>query len=224
MPFFPSLKLSRTLLSLLAALLVVAGVTSSGAQAQEKPFRIMAFGDSLVHGYGLPAGQSFPDQLEQVLLEQGYNISMINAGNSGDTTAAGLARVDWALGDNPDVAIIVLGGNDSLRGLNPEQTRSNIEAIIDRFQAADVKVLLAGMMAPRNLGTEYVSVFDSLYPELAQSKGTAFYPFFLEGVAQVPELNQADGIHPNRAGVEKITERLLPSLLPLIPSEYKSAS
>ncbi len=205
----------------LCTVLAILGFLLAGT-AQARLFRLMVFGDSLVHGYGLPRGQSFPDQLQGRLDAAGHAVEVINAGNSGDTTAAGLARVDWALADRPDLVIVVLGANDSLRGLDPAQTRRNLRALLARFQHAGVKILLAGMQAPRNLGADYVRNFDRLYPELAHEAGLAFYPFFLAGVALVRNLNQADGIHPNAAGVKKITEQILPTLLPLLPPQPTS--
>ena len=211
----------QSFLALCTVFAILCGFLAEKAQA--RPFRLMVFGDSLVHGYGLPQGQSFPDQLQDRLDAAGYAVEVINAGNSGDTTAAGLARVDWALADRPDLVIVVLGANDSLRGLDPAQTRRNLRALLARFQDASVKILLTGMQAPRNLGADYVRDFDRLYPELAHEAGLAFYPFFLAGVALVRDLNQADGIHPNAAGVKKITEHIWPTLLPLLPPQPTSS-
>ena len=138
---------------------------------------------------------------------------MINGGNSGDTTASGRARLDWALGGGRiDLALVALGGNDALRGLDPAATYDNLDAILTRLEAAGLPVLLAGMLAPRNLGADYTAEFDAVFPRLAETHGVAFYPFLLDGVALDPALNQADGIHPNAAGVEVIVERLVPRL------------
>ena len=172
--------------------------------------RLLVLGDSLVAGYGLPPGQSFPDRLQLDLAAEGAEVSVINAGVSGDTTAGGLARLDWSLADNPDAVIIVLGGNDMLRGLPPEGTKANLEAIIGRLRGKGVEVLLAGMMAPRNMGAEYVAAFDAIYPALAASHDIEFYPFFLDGVALDPALNLDDGLHPNRRGIAEISRRILP--------------
>jgi acyl-CoA thioesterase-1 len=172
--------------------------------------RVLVLGDSLVAGYGLPPGQSLPDQLRRDLAAKGMSVSVINAGVSGDTTAGGLARLDWSLADNPDAVIIVLGGNDMLRGLPPEGTAANLEAIISRLRERHIEVLLAGMMAPRNLGAAYVEAFDAIYPALARRYDIEFYPFFLDGVALDPALNLDDGLHPNRQGINEISRRMLP--------------
>lgn len=170
----------------------------------------MAFGDSLTAGYGLENSHSFPVVLERRLRELGYAVRVTNAGVSGDTTAGGAARISWALADRPDILILELGANDALQGLSPKHTRENLEAAIKACQAQGVKVLLAGMRAPRNLGQEYAAAFDALYPELAQTFDLAFYPFFLEGVAFDATLNLPDGLHPNAKGVELIVQGMLP--------------
>ena len=176
----------------------------------------MVFGDSLTHGYGLNAGEPFPDQLEVALRARDQNVTVINSGNSGDTTASGRSRVEWALTDEPDAVIVELGANDFLRGLAPEQTYENLDAIVTRFKESGIPVLLAGMLAPRNLGQEYVEAFDSVFPRLAEKHNVPLYPFFLEGVALDPELNQPDGNHPNKAGVAVIVSRILPQVEELI--------
>lgn len=193
------------------ALLLLAAAPSPGAAAAE-PVRILAFGDSLVHGYGLPAGQTFPEQLEAALERRGVTAEVINAGNSGDTSAAGRARLDWALADEPDLVLVELGGNDSLRGIDPADTRRNLDDILTRLTARGLPVLLAGMRAPRNLGDDYVDDFDSVFPQLAEKHGVTLYPFFLEGVALDPALNLPDGIHPNPKGVAVIVENILPTV------------
>jgi acyl-CoA thioesterase-1 len=184
--------------------------------AETAPLRILAFGDSLVHGYGLAADESFPTQLERALEREGHRVQVLNGGNSGDTTAAGLARLDWSLADRPDLAIVELGANDGLRGIDPGETYRNLDAIVKRLKAEGIAVLLAGMLAPRNLGADYVEAFDAVFPRLAEVHEVALYPFFLDGVAMRPELNQADGIHPNAAGVALMVERILPSVVRLI--------
>ena len=138
--------------------------------------RLLVLGDSLVAGYGLPPGQSFPAQLERDLKASGRDVTVINAGVSGDTTAGGLARLDWSLADNPQAVIIVLGGNDMLRGLPPEAAAANLDAIITRLGSRGIEVLLAGMMAPRNMGPAYVDAFDAMYPDLADRHDIEFYP------------------------------------------------
>ena len=180
------------------------------AMAHADQARLLVFGDSLVAGYGLPPGQSLPDQLQRDLATRGVSVAVINAGVSGDTTAGGLARLDWSLADNPDAVIIVLGGNDMLRGLPPEGTATNLDAIVSRLRERDIEVLLAGMMAPRNLGSAYVEAFDAIYPALARRHDIEFYPFFFDGVALDPALNLDDGLHPNMQGISEISRRMLP--------------
>jgi acyl-CoA thioesterase-1 len=153
-----------------------------------------------------------PAQLEEALHDAGYDVRVINAGVSGDTSAGGLSRLDWALSDKPHVVLLELGGNDALRGLPPAETYANLDAILVRLKNHPISVILAGMQAPRNLGEDYTTAFDAIYPRLASKYALAFYPFFLEGVALDPALNQADGIHPNAAGVREIVRRILPLL------------
>ena len=180
------------------------------AMAYADQARLLVLGDSLVAGYGLPPGQSLPDQLQRDLATKGVSVTVINAGVSGDTTAGGLTRLDWSLADNPNAVIIVLGGNDMLRGLPPEGTAANLDAIVSRLREHDIEVLLAGMMAPRNLGPAYIQAFDAIYPALARRHDIEFYPFFLDGVALDPALNLDDGLHPNRQGIMEISRRMLP--------------
>ena len=146
----------------------------------------------------------------------GRDVKVLNAGVSGDTTAGGLARLDWALADRPDAVVLVLGGNDLLRGLNPEQTRTNLRAMLTRLRTDGIAVLLCGMLAPVNLGPDYRQQFDAIYPELATEFAIDLYPFFLDGVALQPQLNLPDGLHPNTQGVALITARILPSVLLLL--------
>ena len=174
--------------------------------------RLTVLGDSLVAGYGLPPGQSLPDQLQRDLAARGTAVTVINAGVSGYTTAGGLARLDWSLADNPDAVIIVLGGNDMLRGLPPEGTAANLDAIISHLRERGIEVLLAGMLAPRNLGAAYTEAFDAIYPALAGRHDIEFYPFLLDGVALEPALNLDDGLHPNRQGINEISRRMLPAV------------
>jgi acyl-CoA thioesterase-1 len=197
---------------LLLFLLLAAAMPAAGAD----PVRILAFGDSLTAGYGLPEAEGFPAQLEAALAAAGVEAEVINGGVSGDTTAGGLARLDWALADDPDVVILELGANDGLRGLRPAETRANLDAILTRLGEEGIAVLLAGMLAPPNLGREFGEAFNAMFPALAEEHGVAFYPFFLDGVATDPALNQPDGIHPNAAGVAVIVERILPHLLAVI--------
>lgn len=180
--------------------------------------RILVLGDSLSAGYGLSAAEAFPAQLEQALRQSGQKVRVINAGVSGDTTAGGLARLEWALAERPQLVIVQLGANDALRGLDPEQVRANLDAILTRLQQAGTQVLLAGMRAPRNLGPAYYIKFDLIYSDLARKHRVALDPFFLEGVALRPELNQPDGLHPNARGVAVIVRRLLPQVQALLTS------
>lgn len=181
-----------------------------GVAAGAEPLRILALGDSLTAGYGLPAADSFPARLEQALRAQGLAVTVLNAGVSGDTTSGGLARLDWALADRPDAVIVALGANDGLRAVDPALTRANLAAILEKLQARKLPVLLAGMYAPPNLGREYGTAFNAIYPELARQYDALLYPFFLEGVATDPALNQGDGIHPNAEGVAVLVERIAP--------------
>lgn len=195
---------------LLAALLLVSPAAASA------PVRILALGTSLTQGYGLPPGTEFTSVLQKALKAKGFDAVVINAGVSGDTSAGGLARLDWSLADHPDAAIVELGSNDALRGLPPSETRRNLKAIVQRLKAAHVLVLLAGMKAPRNLGLRYVKKFDAIYPQLAREEHVLLYPFFLQGVALNPRLNQADGIHPNVHGEKIIVTNILPYVEKLI--------
>jgi len=210
--FFPVAR--RGMWGLLALILSV--VFPAAAIAQGKPLTILAFGDSLVAGFGLGSRDGFTAKLETALKAKGVEARVVNAGLSGDTSAGGLARLDWALESKPDFAIVELGANDGLRGLDPAQTRANLDAILSKLKAKGVPVLFAGMYAPPNMGPDYGKAFNALYPELARKHGVAFYPFFLEGVAAEAALNQPDGIHPNAKGVDIIVEKILPHVLKLI--------
>ncbi len=194
----------------MAAVFALAAAFALTGAAAAEPVRILAYGDSLTAGYGLAPEDAFPARLEAALRRAGHDVRVINGGVSGDTAAGGRARLDWALADRPDMAILELGANDALRGLDPDRTFADLDAILARFRAEGIAVLLAGMRAPPNLGPEYVAAFDGIFPRLAEKHGVALYPFFLEGVAADPALNQADGIHPNAAGVRAIVERILP--------------
>lgn len=180
--------------------------------AMAAPIKILALGDSLTAGYGLAEADGFCPQLEKALKAAGHDVQVIDGGNSGDTTADGLARLDWSLADKPDVVIVELGGNDALRGLDPTQAEANLDAILTRLVKQGLVVLLAGMKAPRNLGPDYDQAFDGMYPDLAARHRVGLYPFFLDGVATDPALNQADGFHPNPAGVAVIVKRILPAV------------
>ena len=183
-----------------------------------EPVKILALGDSLTAGYGLPEADAFTTRLQKSLKDKGYDVQVINAGVSGDTTAGGRARLDWALGDQPQVAVVELGANDGLRGLDPASTRENLDAILTALKERKIPTLLAGMYAPRNLGREYGDRFNAIYRDLAAKHDVPLYPFFLEGVALDPKLNQEDGMHPNAKGVAVVVEGILPHLTPLIDS------
>lgn len=187
------------------------------AAAAQTPPRLLALGDSLTAGYGLAAGQGFVPQLQAALAAAGRPTRVLDAGVSGDTTAGGLARLDWALAEQPQAALVELGGNDGLRGLPPRETEANLAAILDRLAARGIPALLAGMLAPPNLGADYGREFAAVFHELARARpGLGFYPFFLEGVAGEPALHQPDRIHPNPAGVAEVVRRILPSVLALL--------
>jgi acyl-CoA thioesterase I len=199
-------------------ILIMAGFLAAAAPmaAAARPVTILALGTSLTQGYGLPPGTEFPVVLQAALKTAGIDAAIVNAGVSGDTSAGGLARLDWSLEDHPDAAIVELGSNDALRGLPPDQTEKNLDAILGRLKAAHIPVLLAGIKAPRNLGPDYASAFDAIYPRLASRYGAILYPFILDGVALDPTLNQADGLHPNPAGVRIIVNKMLPYVKRLV--------
>ncbi len=180
--------------------------------AQARP-RLLLLGDSLTAGYGLPANLAFPARLEAALRAAGVDVEIVNAGVSGDTSAGGLARLDWALGAKPpEFVLVALGANDGLRGLDVDAMERNLDKICEKLVARGSRVMLAGMRAPPNMGSDYAARFAAVYPRVAQKYKAPLYSFFLEGVAAVPALNQADGIHPNPAGVERVVAGLMPSL------------
>ncbi len=199
---------------ILTVLLVLPFWLQTPAQARE--LKILALGDSLTAGYGLAKSDGFTEQLEKALHAEGLEIRVINAGVSGDTSAGGRARLDWALADKPDAVLLELGANDGLRGIEPRVTRDNLEAILAKFAGLKLPVLFAGMRAPPNLGPEYGREYDSVFTDLAARHDVVFYPFFLDGVAGKPELNQRDGIHPTPEGVAVMVERILPSVRALL--------
>ncbi|MBM3485850.1 MAG: arylesterase [Alphaproteobacteria bacterium] len=188
----------------------------AGAAAAE-PVRIAILGDSIAAGFGLAPRDALDSQLARALGQSGHSVRVINAGVSGDTTAGGLARLDWMLADRPAIVIVELGGNDGLRGIDPRASEANLDAIVARLRRENIRVLLAGMLAPPNLGPEYGADFNAVFPRVAARHGVAFYPFILEGVAADPALNQPDGIHPNARGVRVIVERLLPHVERFLP-------
>jgi acyl-CoA thioesterase-1 len=185
--------------------------------ATAETIQILALGDSLTAGYGLERRDSFPVQLERALIEADTDAVVSNGGVSGDTSAGGRARLTWVLAEKPHVAIVELGANDGLRGLDPATTFANLDAIVARLLEAGVAVLLTGMQAPPNLGRDYGRAFAALYPRLATKHGVVLYPFFLEGVATIPALNQDDAIHPNADGVAVIVKRIVPYVRKVMP-------
>ncbi|GGF54133.1 arylesterase [Terasakiella brassicae] len=199
---------------LIRFVLIFGLVNMVSVHAWADDFKILALGDSLTAGYGLDQNQGFTVQLQQSLNHNfpDRDIKVMNGGVSGDTTKGGLARLNWALVDNPDMVIVELGANDGLRGLDPKLTEKNLDGILQNLKDRGMKVLLTGMLAPPNLGGDYGQEFNAIYPRLAKKHGVALYPFFLEGVAGIADLNQEDGIHPNADGVAIIVERLLPHI------------
>lgn len=178
--------------------------------------KIVALGDSLTAGLGLPVEASFPARLVVALKAKGIAASVVNAGVSGDTASGGLGRLDWSVAEGTEAVILELGANDALRGIDPTVTKTALDAILKKLKDRHIAVLLAGMRAPRNLGPDYVGAFDAIYPALASTHAVVFYPFFLDGVASDPKLNQGDGLHPNAAGVDVIVARILPQVEELI--------
>ncbi len=208
----------RRFAAILKSAAVFAALAAPPPLAAE-PARLLLLGDSLVAGYGLAPGEAFPAQLRAALRERGVEAAVLDGGVSGDTSAGGLARVGWMLADGPTHALVELGANDALRGIDPAVTRANLDRLLARLRAAGVRVLLAGMYAPPNWGREYGTAFRRIYPELAERHGSALYPFFLDGVAAEPGLNQRDGIHPNARGVAVIVRRILPHVLRLLDAD-----
>lgn len=195
---------------------LVVAVLGAPSIAHAAPPTLLLYGDSLLAGLGLSASDSFEGQLASALAERGIEARLVNASVSGDTTADGLARLDWTLGEPPDAVILGLGANDMLQGRPVAEARTNLDAILARLDQLGLPVLVLGMKANRSLGADYVAAFDALYPELAAEYGAALYPFFLDGVALDPALNQADGIHPNAEGVKRIVAGVLPAVEALV--------
>lgn len=194
--------------------------TPERPSANDQAPRIIFLGDSLTAGLGLDVERSFPALIEKRLKEEGYGYAVVNAGVSGDTSAGGLRRLEWALGEgDPKVLVVALGGNDGLRGLPPEQLEENLAAIIEAGQRRGLKVILAGMEAPPNFGQEYTAAFRAVYPRLARKYNVPLVPFLLEGVAGDPSLNQADGIHPNERGAQVVADTVWQVLEPALSEE-----
>jgi len=180
--------------------------------ARGAPVRLLVLGDSLSAGFGLPHDQGFEVQLQQALKAQGHDVTIIDGAVSGDTSAGGRARLDWTLGDGADAAIVELGANDGLRGVDPKDMAANLGAILDELAAKHIPVLLTGMYAPPNLGSDYERQFRAVFDALGRQPGVLYDPFFLEGVARIPGLTQADVLHPNAEGVRRIVARILPDV------------
>ena len=186
------------------------------ASADARTLQLVAFGDSLTAGYGLKAGVRFPEVLERELKSAGYDVKVINAGVSGDTAEDGLARFDWSVPEGTDALIVELGANDMLRGMAVDGAKQALSAILEKARQAHIPTLLAGMRAAPNFGPDYRGAYDQLFPDLARRYGVALYPFFLDGVAADPKLNQPDGLHPNAEGVKIVVARMLPSVEALL--------
>jgi acyl-CoA thioesterase-1 len=183
-----------------------------GDRAMAEPVKLVVLGDSLAAGYGLEEGDAFPAKLETALRAKGIDVTVVNAGVSGDTAKQGLERLDWAVEPDADAVIVELGANDALRGIDPNETRASLEKIISRLRSRKIPIMIAGMLAPPNMGAAYKELFDRIYPSLAGEHGLRLYPFFLEGVATEPDYNLEDGIHPNARGVDEIVRRMAPKV------------
>lgn len=206
----------RALLALAALLLAPVPAPTVMTAAAAEPIRLVAFGDSLTAGYGLAPGQAFPAKLEAALRARGHDVTVANAGVSGDTVAAGLARVDWTFSEPYDGAIVELGANDALRGLDPARTRADFDRLVGQIAERDIPILIAGMLAPPNLGEDYGRAFNGIFPDVAAKYDAILYPFFLDGVVADRKLNQPDGIHPTAEGIDIIVARILPSVEALL--------
>jgi acyl-CoA thioesterase I len=199
------------ILVLIMALMTVETVLAQGSVAA-RPIKMVVLGDSLSAGYGLPAGAAFPVRLQKALDTKGIKVDMINAGVSGDTSSGGRDRLDWSVPEGTEAVIVELGANDALRGTDPAVTRAALSDILTRLKARGIAVLMCGMVAPPNYGTDYADRFNAIYPDLAKSFGVPLYPFFLEGVAADAKLNQADGMHPTAEGVDIVVKNILPTV------------
>jgi acyl-CoA thioesterase-1 len=190
----------------------------SAGDVRAEPVKLVGFGDSLMAGYQLPAADAFPVKLEKALRENGYEIEIANAGVSGDTSSGGLARLDWSIPEGTQGVILELGANDALRGIPPEETEKNLDAMLTRLKERGIAVLLAGMLAPPNMGPEYGERFNGIYQRMAEKHGVALYPFFLDGVVTKANLQLEDGMHPNSEGVDVMVATILPAAEAFIKS------
>ncbi|TPK71742.1 arylesterase [Mesorhizobium sp. B2-4-15] len=199
-----------------AGLILFLAICGAISSARAGPFKIVGFGDSLMAGFGLGPGDGFTDKLQAALRAKGHDVSVSDAGVSGDTSSGGLARLDWSVPDGTQLVILELGANDMLRGISPDITRKNLDEMLGKLKQRKIAVLLAGMRAAPNLGADYQSAFDAVFPDLAKKYDVALYPFFLDGVAGQPALQLEDGLHPNAKGVDLMVERILPTVEKLI--------
>ena len=195
--------------AVMTGLPVLAQTQTAGAA---KAIKMVVLGDSLSAGRGLPAASAFPARLQKALKDKGIDVDMVNAGVSGDTASGGRDRLDWSVPEGTEAVIVELGANDALRGIDPKITRDALSDIVRRLKARGVAVMLCGMLAPPNYGSDYAARFDAIYPDLATSFGVPLYPFFLDGVAANAKLNQADGLHPTAEGVDMIVKNILPTV------------
>lgn len=199
----------KAALGFFASLAITALLSAGFARAE--PVKLVGFGDSLMAGYQLPAADAFPVKLEKALREKGHDVEIANAGVSGDTSSGGLARLDWSIPEGTDGVILELGANDALRGIAPEETEKNLDAMLTRLRERGIAVLLAGMMAPPNMGADYAERFNGIYKRLADKHGVPLYPFFLDGVVTHANLQIEDGMHPNPEGVDVMVRSFLPA-------------
>ncbi|HWV43105.1 arylesterase [Pseudorhodoplanes sp.] len=213
----------RLTVALLMLTGLVASTTSPAAAQDGTPLKIVAFGDSLTAGYGLPAQDAFPAKLQAALKAKGHNVEIENAGVSGDTASGGLSRLDWSIPDGTDAVIVELGANDMLRGVDPQVTRQALDEILARLTARNIAVLFCGMRAAPNMGADFARAFESIFAELAKKYDVIFYPFFLDGVAAQAKLALRDGVHPNAAGVDIIVANIVPKAEELIARARKRA-
>jgi len=195
-----------------AGLILFLAICGAISSARAEPFKIVGFGDSLMAGFGLGPDQGFTEKLQAALRARGHDVMVANAGVSGDTSSGGLARLDWSVPDGTQLVILELGANDMLRGIAPDITRKNLDEMLGKLKQRKIPVLVAGMRAAPNLGAEYQSAFDTIFPDLAKKYEVALYPFFLDGVAGQPGLQLEDGMHPNTRGVDQMVERILPTV------------
>lgn len=198
--------------SLAAALMLFLALCGAISSARAEPLEIVGFGDSLMAGFGLGPGEGFTDKLQAALRARGHDVTVANAGVSGDTSSGGLSRLDWSVPDGTKLVILELGANDMLRGVSPAITQKNLDDMLAKLKQRKIAVLLAGMRAAPNLGADYQNSFDAIFPKLAEKYGVPLYPFFLDGVAGEPAFQLDDGLHPNAKGVDRMVERILPTV------------